>query len=184
MNGSDPAMKKGFIDTDALVDDYARLVYHLIHRIVHDLAAHDDLFQEVFLRILGNIERFEGRSKLSTWIASITIRTCYHYVRSRRRTATQYSFERFLEGGGDIASEVDTDPGAIDAGRTADRIERALDRLPMKYRLPIIMFYFEEQRYREIAAALEVPVGTVKTNLYRGLRALKEELKHEREELL
>ncbi len=184
MNGSDPVMKKGSIDTDTLVDDYARLVYHLIHRIVHDVAAHDDLFQEVFLRVLANIERFEGHSKLSTWIASITIRTCYHYLRSRKRTAVQYSFDRFLEEGGDIAGGVDTDPGAIDAAQTAERIERALDRLPMKYRLPIIMFYFEEHRYREIAAALDMPVGTVKTNLYRGLRALKEELKHEREELL
>lgn len=184
MNGRAPGMKKEYIDTGTLVDDYAKLVYHLIHRIVHDVAAHDDLFQEVFLRILGSIDRFEGRSKLSTWIASVTVRTCYHYVGSRSRTSKQYSFDRFLEEGGDIAGGVETDPGAIDTARRADRITRALDRLPMKYRIPIIMFYFEEYRYREIAAALDMPAGTVKTNLYRGLRALKEELKHEREELL
>jgi RNA polymerase sigma factor (sigma-70 family) len=184
MNGSAPVMKKEYIDTDTLVDDYAKLVYHLIHRIVHDVAVHDDLFQEVFLRILGSIDRFEGRSKLSTWIASVTVRTCYHYVGSRMRRATQYSFERFLEEGGDIADGIDTDPGSIDTARRTDRITRAIDRLPMKYRLPIILFYFEEYRYREIAAALDMPIGSVKTNLYRGLRALKEELKHEREELL
>ncbi len=171
-------------DTDTLVHDHGKLVYHLINRIVNDTTVHDDLFQEVFLNVLRSLERFEGRSKVSTWISSITVRTCYNYIRSHKQDTANYSFERFLEEGGELAGGADPDPAEIERVGTAGIVRRSLDRLPLKYRLPITMFYFEDQSYREIAEALEMPIGSVKTNLYRGLRAMREDLKHERQELL
>jgi RNA polymerase sigma-70 factor (ECF subfamily) len=171
-------------DTDTLVHDHGKLVYHLINSIVNDTTVHDDVFQEVFLNVLRSLERFEGRSKISTWIASITVRTCYNYIRSHRKDMANYSFERFLDEGGEIAGTADPDPAEIERLGTASIVKQALDRLPLKYRLPITMFYFEDQSYREIAGALGMPIGSVKTNLYRGLRSMREGLKHERHELL
>jgi len=65
------------VDTDRLIEDHKNLVYHLIHRTVRDRTAHEEIFQEVFLNVLESLPRFEGRSKLSTWIASIAVHTSY-----------------------------------------------------------------------------------------------------------
>lgn len=60
-------------DLDRLVEDHRSLVYHVIVRVVGDRRVHDDLFQEVFLNVVRSLPTFRGRSKLSTWIASIAI---------------------------------------------------------------------------------------------------------------
>ncbi len=61
----------------------------------------------------------------------------------------------------------------VDSG-TKERLDGAINQLPPKYRMPVMLFYMEHLSYREIAECLAMPVGTVKTNLYRGLRKLRD----------
>jgi RNA polymerase sigma-70 factor (ECF subfamily) len=179
-----PLMNIDNIDIDSLLHDHERLVWHIIHRTVNDTSVHEDLFQEVFLNVIRSLDRFEGRSKLSTWIASITVRTCYNYLRRLKREEMHYSFERFLEEGGKVPGALEPDPGHVEADDRARTIEQVLNGLPLKYRLPIVLFYLENRSYREIAGVLDIPVGTVKTNLFRGLRLMKKNMGDDRDELL
>jgi RNA polymerase sigma-70 factor, ECF subfamily len=163
------------VDTDRLVEDHKNLVYHLIHRIVRDRAAHEEIFQEVFLNVLDSLPRFEGRSKLSTWIASIAVHTSYKFIQRTRERERVESFSDWLEGRPEpgVPSDLQENLERSDVRR---RLERYLGELPPRYALPVTLFYLEGMSYREIAEVLEVPLGTVKSHLFRGLKELRKRI--------
>ena len=163
------------MDTDRLVEDHKKLVYHVIHRTVRDRAAHEEIFQEVFLNVLESLPRFEGRSKLSTWIASIAVHTCYKFVQKARERERVGSFGDWLEGPPELGV-----PPDIQESLEKDDIKRRLEwhfaKLPRKHALPVTLFYIEGMSYREIAEILEIPLGTVKSRLFRGLKELRKSI--------
>lgn len=163
------------MDTDRLVEDHKDLVYHLIHRTVLDRAAHEEIFQEVFLNVLESLPRFEGRSKLSTWIASIAVHTCYKFVQKARGRERVVSFGDWLEGRPEpgVRSDLQEELERSDVRR---RLERHIGELAPKYALPVSLFYLEGLSYREIAEILEIPLGTVKSHLFRGLKELRKSI--------
>jgi RNA polymerase sigma factor (sigma-70 family) len=163
------------VDTDRLVEDHKNLVYHLIHRTVRDREAHEEIFQEVFLNVLESLPRFEGRSKLSTWIASIAVHTCYRFVQKARERERVESFGDWLEGRPEpgVPSGLQEDLELSDVRR---RLGRHVGQLAPKYALPVILFYLEGMSYREIAEILEIPLGTVKSHLFRGLKELRKSI--------
>ena len=160
------------VDTDRLVEDHKNLVHHLIHRTVRDTAAHEEIFQEVFLNVFESLPRFEGRSKLSTWIASITIHTCYKFIRGAGERERFESSEDWLGGGADPGVPSDLQEN-LERSEVRTRLERRLAELPPKYALPVTLFYLEGMSYREIVEVLGVPLGTVKSHLFRGLKELR-----------
>ncbi len=164
--------EKKVVDTDRLVEDYKNLVYHLIHRTVRDRTAHEEIFQEVFLNLLESLPRFEGRSKLSTWIASIAVHTCYKHIQKSGKRERVDSFGDWLEGGPEpgVLSDLQENLERNDLRR---RLDRHLEELPPKYALPITLFYLEGMSYKEIAEVLALPLGTVKSHLFRGLGELR-----------
>ncbi|MBM3312287.1 MAG: RNA polymerase sigma factor [Candidatus Aminicenantes bacterium] len=164
--------KTGPVDWDRLVEDHQGLVYHLIHRTVRDREAHEEIFQEVFLNVLESLPRFEGRSKLSTWIASVAVHTCYKFIRKAGHRKRAESFGDWLEGEPEpaVPSDLEENLERSDARR---RLERHLGDLAPKHALPVALFYLEGLSYREIAEVLEVPLGTVKSHLFRGLKELR-----------
>jgi RNA polymerase sigma-70 factor (ECF subfamily) len=158
-------------DGDALVEDYKGLVYHVIKRMVYDATAHDDLFQDTFISIFTSLGRFEGRSKFATWIYSIATNTCLNHLRQRMRVK-HYSLEEWLASKSGNPSLLAQEADAVEPG-TSDILERALQCLPPRLRMPISLYYIENMSYKEIAECLRIPIGTVKTNLYRGLRQMR-----------
>jgi RNA polymerase sigma-70 factor (ECF subfamily) len=169
------ATEKRPLDTDQLVEDHKNLVYHLIHRTVRDRTAHEEIFQEVFLNVLESLPRYEGRSKLSTWIASIAVHTCYKFIQKAGNRENVEKFGDWLEGEPEpaVPSNLQENLESNDARR---RLERHLGKLAPKHALPITLFYLEGMSYLEIAEILEVPLGTVKSHLYRGLRVLRKRI--------
>jgi len=169
------ATEKRPVDTDRLVEDHKDLIYHLIHRTVRDRTAHEEIFQEVFLNVLESLPRFEGRSKLSTWIASIAVHTCYKFIHKAGKREHAESFANWLEEKPEpgIPSDLQENLERRDARR---RLERHLGDLAPKYALPITLFYLEGMSYLETAEVLGVPLGTVKSCLYRGLKELKKRI--------
>ncbi len=167
--------EKRAVDTDRLVEDYKNLVYHLIHRTVRDRTAHEEIFQEVFLNVLESLPRFEGRSKLSTWIASIAVHTCYKHIQKSGKRARVDSFGDWLDGGPEpgVPSDLQENLERNDLRR---RLDRHLEELPPKYALPVTLFYLEGMSYKEIAEVLAVPLGTVKSYLFRGLGELRKRI--------
>jgi RNA polymerase sigma factor (sigma-70 family) len=163
------------VDTDRLVEDHKNLVYHVIHRTVRDRAAHEEIFQEVFLNVLESLPRFEGRSKLSTWIASIAVHTCYKFVQKARERERVGSFGDWLEGRPEPGVPPDVQE-SLEKDGIKRRLEWHLAKLPRKHALPVTLFYLEGMSYREIAEILGIPLGTVKSHLFRGLKELRKSI--------
>jgi RNA polymerase sigma-70 factor (ECF subfamily) len=166
------------MDTERLVHEHKDLVYHVLWRMVRDREAHRDLFQEIFLNILRGLPDFRGEAKLSTWIYGVAVRTCLLHLR-RIKNEPLTSLDERQERGTPEPSDAAALASSADPLSEVDReraLERALGGLPMKYKLPLTLFYLEGRSYREIAEILSVPLGTVKTHIYRGLREMRRKL--------
>lgn len=154
-----------------LVDRYKNLVYGLVYRLVSDRSQVDDLAQEVFLKVHRGLPYFRGDARLSTWIYRIVQNVCF-------QTRTRRLPDLSLDASGDDGARPRIDPGGADAAfaeiELRDRLEKAIARLPEQYRLLIAAHYLQGVQYEALADALNMPLGTVKTHLYRAKRRLRE----------
>lgn len=158
-----------------LVEHYQNLVFGVISRTVSDRGRVEDLAQDVFLRVYRGLPSFRGDSRLSTWVYRIAANACAQ--------------ERQPRGVREISLDEDIDgrplrqPASVDASfgdiELKDRLDKALARLPVRYRLLIAGHYFKEVQYEDLAEALELPLGTVKTHLHRAKRILRRLLEEE-----
>lgn len=154
-----------------LVARHGRLVGTIILRTLGRDADVEDLVQETFLRVFRYLPEFEGRAKLSTWICTVAQRVALDELRRRQRRVDMAPAE--------LAADV---PSPDDVPGSAERAERgallhvALAELPEKYRLPLVHSAIDGLDYDTIAAMLGVPVGTVKTYVFRGKQQLRERL--------
>jgi RNA polymerase sigma-70 factor, ECF subfamily len=157
-----------------LVDRYKDLVYGLIYRMVQDRGVADDLAQDVFLKVHRGIPYFRGEARLSTWIFRIVQNVC---IQSRGSRRADLSLDATNDGGGPPrqVGSVDRAFGAIE---DRDRLDKALARLPPNYRMLVVAHYIRGVQYEALAEALDLPLGTVKTHLYRAKRRLRELLEH------
>jgi RNA polymerase sigma-70 factor (ECF subfamily) len=146
-----------------LVDRYKNLVYGMVWRMGADRSQADDLAQEVFLKVYRGLPYFRGEARLSTWIYRIVANVC-----TQARSGH----------GPEVGSAPAQEPGAPDAAfgdfELRDRLEKAIARLPENYRLLIAAHYLDGVQYESLAEALDIPLGTVKTHLYRAKRRLRE----------
>jgi RNA polymerase sigma factor (sigma-70 family) len=163
------------VDTIQLIENYKNLVYHVIHRTVRDRESHEEIFQEVFLNVLESLPRFEGRSKLSTWIAAIAVHTCYKFIQKSGKQEQSVSYGDWLEAVPEpgVPSNIQENLERNDVRR---RLERHLGELSPRYALPLSLFYMEGMTYQEIAEILDLPMGTVKSHLFRGLKELRKKI--------
>lgn len=152
-----------------LVDRYKNLVFALIARTVADRSQAEDLAQEVFLRVHRGLPYFRGEARLSTWIYRIVANACLQESRALRGPAGQ---------DGDLNATAVTDRRFADF-EVRDRLEKAIARLPANYRLLVAAHYLQGIRYEELAEALRLPLGTVKTQLFRAKRQLRHLLQTE-----
>ena len=125
----------------------------------------EDAVSEVFLKVFERAGQFRGRSRLSTWLHRITVNHCLHLLeRARIRAADVLP----PDSSGPLASG-DPTPGELACRRDErERAERLLSRLPDDQRATLLLREVEGLSYREIAAVLEVPEGTVMSRLARA----------------
>jgi len=150
---------------DALLRQHADLVHAVCRRIVVDPEDALDATQEAMVAIARGIGRFDGRSKLSTWVY---------------RVATNAALDELRRRGRRPLLAIDTPPepavgsgeAAVDARLDVD----ALERVPEEFRVAVVLRDLADLEYAEIATVLDVPVGTVKSRVSRGRAALRAEL--------
>ena len=159
-----------------LVDQHKRLVFALIARSVSNQAKVEDLAQEVFLRVHRGLPYFRGEARLSTWIFRIVSNVI---AEERKPGLHAISLDDPVPGSDAPA----LDPGVIDRAyddfELRDRLEKAIERLPASYQLLVNGHYLEGLRYEDLAAALQMPMGTVKTHLHRAKRLLRQLLEQD-----
>ena len=156
-------------DEDAfeeLVDSYKTLVFALIARTVPNRSRAEDLAQDVFLRIHRGLPYFRGEARLSTWIYRIVANVCTQP--ESRAPAVSLDDERTAARA--MKSAVDRRFGDLEL---RDRLEKAFARLPANYRLLIAAHYLDGVQYDDLAEALQLPMGTVKTQIYRAKQQLR-----------
>ena len=149
-----------------LVDRYKDLVYALIARTVQDRSRAEDLAQDVFLRIHRGLPYFRGEARLSTWIYRIVANVCV----GEAGRPTPVSLDDSAARRGQLTGATDRQFRDIEL---KDRLEKAIARLPANARLLIAAHYLEGMRYEDLADALQLPLGTVKTQLYRAKQQLR-----------
>ena len=156
----------------ALYETYKDRVYALALHFFHgDQAAAQDMTQQVFLKLMTRISRFEGRSGFSTWLYRLVANACLDGAR-RSRSRPQPADRREIEAL--VAAPLqETD---LERAQTVGSIQAAVAALPPKLRLPILLRYFDGRSYEEIAAALNCSMGTVASRLNRGHKLLARKL--------
>ncbi len=169
---------------DRLVQERSGEVYALLYRLTEDAEEARDLTQETFLRAFQHINRFRGDADLKTWIYRIAInqaRNRWRWWRRRRRDATvsldSVDDQHAEPLGARLRDGTGLDPEQETLARERERaIMTALRSLSRSYRETVILRDIEGLSYEEIAAALEISIGTVKSRLARGRDELRRKL--------
>lgn len=160
-----------------LVQKYQKLVSHVVFRLVRNETDREDLCQDIFIKIYKNLHNFRQDSKLSTWIASIAHNTCLHYL--EKKQVPLYDDMMDTESDLNIEQVAETTPTVMDTVISKDIgscIRREIDKLSPLSGLLIALFHLEEMSYEEIANVTRLPMGTVKSYLYRARKQLKQRL--------
>jgi RNA polymerase sigma-70 factor, ECF subfamily len=156
---------------EELVITYQHRVFGVALRMLRNRSEAEEIAQEVFLRVHRAVEDFRGEAKLSTWLYAITSRLCLNRLASgERRMAREgdESLERL---------RADADPAAhVERVELEAALQRAITELPDERRIVVVLCDFEGLSYEEIAAALNLPLGTVRSRLHRARTDLKEKL--------
>ena len=132
----------------------------------------DDLAQEALLKAYLSFERFEGRSRFSTWLFRIAFNCWYDSQKKAGKESEWLSLEdRPLEGFPTDATESE-----IDRSHEYQQLHQAIGNLPLQEQTVILLYYMEEKSIKEIEIITGMPSGTVRSHLSRGRRHLKEYL--------
>jgi RNA polymerase sigma-70 factor (ECF subfamily) len=171
-----------------LVRRYERPVFSLVFRIVRDSATAEDLAQDTFIKVLNNIDKYRPEFKLSSWLFKIANNVAIDHLRRRQlntvsmdgsphaSTAADIEATRF-----DVASDDESALEEMESKELGSAIEHAIGKLRPEYRSCILLRHVEGRSYEEIAATLDLPLGTVKTYIHRARHELREALDHLRE---
>ena len=155
---------------DQLVERFHRPVYRCCWRLLRSSEA-EDLAQDAFVRAFVHFERFDPERPVLPWLIAIARRLCLDLLRRRKVMAnTVMANVETMPVSGPPAPSPEAEASLREQ---LGRLERALDDLDDGPREAIVLFHIEGMSYRDIAAALEVPMGTVMTWLHRGRSQLK-----------
>jgi RNA polymerase sigma-70 factor (ECF subfamily) len=148
-----------------LVERYDRAVYHLAYRTLHDVEDARDATQEAFFKAFRSLRTFKPGAKFSTWIFAIAYHACCDRLNRRKRYSSEEMPDRADAGPGPEQQAISLDE--------ATRLRAAIDALPEKYRTVITLYHLQGRQYDEIAKVLDLPMGTVKTHLFRAKEQLR-----------
>lgn len=157
----------------ALMERHERRIYNLAFRMLGRPEDARDATQDAFLSCFRHLGSFRGESAFSTWIHRIAVNACYDLLRKRAPTVS-------LE---DQITEFAASPDHAEQAAIATDVQRALLRVPVEFRAALVMHEVLDLPVEEIAEALEVPIGTVKSRLHRGRVAMGRILAGEPEEV-
>jgi RNA polymerase sigma-70 factor, ECF subfamily len=161
----------------ALYDNYKDKVYSIALFFFHgDAATASDITQQVFLKVMTEYQHFRGDSALSTWLYRVVVNTCIDSTRGRKHRALR--LEHSLAES--VATECSPEDDFVHLQR-ASLIQSAISALPPNFRVAILLRYFDDLSYEEMARAMNCSVGTVSSRLSRGHRILAKTLEPMRE---
>ncbi len=166
-------------DTDAfavLVSEHQQFVYNLALRALDDAHEAEDAAQDAFVRAWMALPNFRGQAQFRTWLFRIVTNVCYNRAPRLRRELSAIGDEEVTELPDETPFGADPALGVEDAQRRAF-LHRQIGSLPENYKVLVTLRYQQELSYEEIASVLSLPLGTVKTGLFRAKAQLREALR-------
>ncbi|MCS7221594.1 MAG: sigma-70 family RNA polymerase sigma factor [Anaerolineae bacterium] len=166
---------------NSLIEMHQQRAYHLALRIVRDAESAADVTQEAFLKAFRRLHLFRGGS-FRAWLLRIVMNACYDHLR-RQRIRRALSLEELIassDGNWPASALIEGPERMVLRQELGERLSQAIDRLPVALRVVLILSDVEGLSYPEIAAAMDIPLGTVKSRLSRARAAVRCELLNER----
>lgn len=155
---------------ERLLDAYETRVYRLALRFTGNESDAEDLTQEIFLGVYRGLARFRGDSALGTWIYRVAMNHCLEFRRKRKLDQVPLEEELML-----ASSDWRDDPSqSADRQELSARVEAAINSLSPVHRDVVVLHELQGLTYQEVAATLDVPVGTVKSRLSNAFRRLRD----------
>lgn len=157
---------------ERFLSQYEKRIFAFVYTIVRHREEAEDLTQETFLRVYKNRKSIDSERNVKSWLYTIATHAAYDWFRKKKHIP-----EAFVIDDDEAPFETVDDGDAYKDMENADAVERALARLKPEYRTIIILYYYEQFSYEEIAQQLGAPLNTVKTHLRRAKNQLATEIK-------
>lgn len=161
-------------DQDAfaqLVQRHQRRVFNLVFRMLQQYEEANEITQETFLAAWQGLSTFRGDSRFSTWLYRIAYNCCLKQLEQRKRDkALQLAMQT------EQVSAHEQINNELEAHDCQSLVREHLSMLPAKYRIVLVLRHLQDMTYEEMAEILTMPIGTIKTHLFRARNLLKERL--------
>jgi RNA polymerase sigma-70 factor (ECF subfamily) len=160
-----------------LVDRHKDRAMTLAFRLVGDRAEAEELVQDGFVRAYRSLDRFRGEASFGSWFYRIVYNVCMTSLRRRHGKAVHVPlddesiYDDALEESGELSLHE-----KLEDAESRRILQEEMDSLPHQYKAALTLFYVQELSYEEMTAVLELPLGTVKTNLSRGRTLLRKRI--------
>ena len=157
-----------------------------VRRVAYRYTGSDDaaceLVQDIFFKIYTAAGSYSPQARFTTWLYRITANHCLNYIRDSRQNPVQQFTQPIDESGHALADDAATagQLASLEKEERAVRLRKAVDSLPERQRMAILLLRFEELSYRDAAAALDCSVSALEALVHRGLETLKKELSDSR----
>jgi len=153
---------------DEVYSEYKEMVWRLVSKYAAQDQDKEDLFQEVFLKIHKALPGFRGDSSPQTWIYRIAVNTAINHIKKKNRIKTLQNMLNLFER--------DNDSEGRSQEPTNGPLIKPLEKLNPQQRMILLLSDVEEKKLDEIGSLLNLPIGTVKSNLHRAREVLKKEV--------
>lgn len=164
---------------DLLVIKYQHKIVHLVNRYVKDPSEAQDVAQDAFIKAYRALGDFRGDSAFYTWLYRIAINTAKNYLLSRSRRHFDYEIDvqdaEQVENAPQL-KDIETPENLLMNEQIVAVIKAAIEKLPEEMRVAITLREFEGMSYEEIAEAMDCPIGTVRSRIFRAREAIDQKL--------
>jgi RNA polymerase sigma-70 factor (ECF subfamily) len=166
---------------EAFMHNYQNMVFSTAMRLLANQSEAQDIAQEVFLKAYVRFTDLKESKTAGGWLKTVATNLCLNHL-SRYRSRWSFFSELLTRPGDEEEKEIEFEaPQNVgDDVAQADRhelVDRALQKLPPAQRVPLVLYHMEGMRYEDIAAKLNVSLGKVKTDIFRGREALRKKLR-------
>ena len=158
-----------------LVDRYKDRAFSLAVRMLRNPQDAEEAVQDAFIRAYNALNRFEGKARFGTWFYRILYNVCLTRLGKRRDVFQQQDYDDERGYQGIESSSAALDVNAYETKNMVEFVKKSMEALPEKYQTILSLFYFQDLSHEEIADITQLPIGTIKTHLFRA-RALLQQL--------
>lgn len=165
----------------ALMEKYQKSIYHLILKLVKSPEDAEDLMIETFAKAFDKLDQYSPEYAFSTWLYKISSNTCIDFL--RKKSIEKVSLDKegnTISDNVQFSTSITPESDLIKSQRT-DKLQAYVNSMDTIFARVINLRYFKEYSYEEISAALNIPVSTIKVQLYRAKKNLLEKIKDEKE---